>query len=123
MLDIMATRSRQDRAPVDAGYKREPFGKLSFSVKNAVAGPGPSVLGSRRVDAAGNLKPAPVAAPVTAAVIAVPLGQTFPLLAVGVRDETRIDGVLKRWSDEAVDYWDHLSEAALRAHGRFPGAR
>ena len=64
-----------------------------------------------------------VAAPVAAAALAVPLGHSFPFFALGGDDETRVNGVLECWSDEAMDDRDNLAGAALRAQRRFLGAR
>src|SRR5688572_28521615 len=75
------------------------------------------------IDAAEFFETARVRAPVASAGFAVPLGHAFPLFAIGLNNETRVDGVLECWSDEAMDDRDDLAGPALRAQGRFLGLR
>ena len=74
-------------------------------------------VGARCIHAARLFEAAGVPAPVAAAGLAVPLGHTFPLLAVGGDGTPGVDGVLECWSNGLVDDRDNLVRAAFGADG------
>ncbi len=50
----------------------------------------------------------PAAAPVTAAIFAVPFGHAFPFFAVSGYGPTFIDGLLQRWSWNTMNNGDDM---------------
>src|SRR5262245_11431800 len=77
----------------------------------------PAVSRPRRVDAAGLFEPPRVAAPIAAAVFAVPLGHAFPFFSVGKDSTADVNGVLECWSYGVMDHRDDLIRATFGAVG------
>ena len=82
-----------------------------------------SAIGSCRVDAAGFLEPARVAAPVATAGITIPLAHAFPFFAIGDDGVTFTDKFLKCGGRNAVNDGYGFNRAALWTRTSFLASR
>src|ERR687895_251327 len=102
--------------PDAIGGRTEPAAVNRISTARPIEGSCMLFLYPCRVDASGDLKPAPLAAPVAAASFAVPLAHAFPFFAIGNHRLTFVDEFLHCRIGDAVDDGNYLGGAALRTY-------